>query len=307
MSTKPYMQFYTLDYLADTEHLTTVEHGAYLLLIFNYWQSRRAFLAKNERTLNERLANVVRMSNEEFQNIKETLLEFFTFNQSEDGSVSWSHKRIDRDLLIFDEKSEKAKKAGKASAERRAAHSDHADYSTDVKRTFNECSTDVKRTFNECSTITDNRQQITDSIKEKLKQKENSAPSPDRKRSRKTKEVLPEPPDWIPEDHWLSFVDFRKKIKSPLTAHAAELAFRTLEKLKNDGDDPGEVLNQSILNGWKGLFPMNQPKRGWHGKQSIIHVATPEELAKAPNDLDNFEYINGEWVEVKGKTDEKNQ
>jgi uncharacterized protein YdaU (DUF1376 family) len=38
MAALPYMQFHIAEYLADTSHLTTEEHGAYLLLIFNYWQ-----------------------------------------------------------------------------------------------------------------------------------------------------------------------------------------------------------------------------------------------------------------------------
>ena len=42
MAALPYMQFYVADYLADTTHLTAEEHGAYMLLLFSYWQLRRA-------------------------------------------------------------------------------------------------------------------------------------------------------------------------------------------------------------------------------------------------------------------------
>ncbi len=41
MAALPYIQRYTADYLADTIHLFTEEHGAYLLLMFNYGQTGR--------------------------------------------------------------------------------------------------------------------------------------------------------------------------------------------------------------------------------------------------------------------------
>lgn len=134
MAALPYMQLYVADYLADTAHLSTLEHGAYLLLMFNYWQRGESFKAKNEQTLNKRLASVARMSGDEWEIVRETLAEFFETSETE-----WRHRRIERDLEAVNSKSEKAKAAGKASAAKRSSG----------------CSTTVEQTFNHTDTDTD--------------------------------------------------------------------------------------------------------------------------------------------------------
>ncbi|EEU6049585.1 DUF1376 domain-containing protein [Salmonella enterica] len=64
------MQLYIADYLADTMHLSAEEHGAYLLLMFNYWQTGRA-IPKS------RLAKIARISSERWGAVEESLREFF--------------------------------------------------------------------------------------------------------------------------------------------------------------------------------------------------------------------------------------
>ncbi len=48
-----------------------------------------------------------------------------------------------------------------------------------------------------------------------------------------------------------------------MSARAQKLAIDELEKLKSQGHDPVACINQSILNGWKGIFPV---KNGMQGK-----------------------------------------
>ena len=61
-------------------------------------------------------------------------------------------------------------------------------------------------------------------------------------------------------------MEHRKAIKKPLkTEYAINLAMKNLEKLSNgDNDMAIEILNQSIVNGWQGLFELKQTKKVNH-------------------------------------------
>lgn len=107
MAALPYMQLYVADYLADTMHLTTEEHGAYLLLIFNYWQTGKPIPVS-------RLARITRLSNERWTDVERSLGEFFNERCNE-----WVHDRIERDLEAVRATQEQRIAAGKASAEAR--------------------------------------------------------------------------------------------------------------------------------------------------------------------------------------------
>ena len=60
----------------------------------------------------------------------------------------------------------------------------------------------------------------------------------------------------------LDFIDFRKKIKRPLTDHALELLIKKLDGMTQDQKEKVEILNQSIMNGWIGIFPLKGDKKG---------------------------------------------
>lgn len=110
MTAMPYMPFFISDYLADTAHLTPLEHGAYLLLIMNYWQ-REGPLPNDNR----RLAAIARMTIDDWQKIRPTIEEFFRVECiGNANAMRWHHDRIDHELRIVRSKATKARRAANA-------------------------------------------------------------------------------------------------------------------------------------------------------------------------------------------------
>jgi len=68
----------------------------------------------------------------------------------------------------------------------------------------------------------------------------------------------------IPVDSWNDFVKHRQHLKKPLSEKSEELSIRTLIKLQEDGFNHKDVIEQSIISGWSGLFKLNNK-----GKQNI--------------------------------------
>lgn len=58
---------------------------------------------------------------------------------------------------------------------------------------------------------------------------------------------------------FIDYLDMRKKIKSKATDRAIELVIKKLKDLSNgDEDIQIKILEQSIMNSWKGVFPLNK-------------------------------------------------
>jgi uncharacterized protein YdaU (DUF1376 family) len=95
---RPWMPLYVGDYLGDTGHLTTTQHGAYLLLMMHYW--RKGELPDDDR----RLSKIAKLPLKTWCDYRATLRDFFY-----DG---WKHKRIDVELAKMMRVSEKRAIAG---------------------------------------------------------------------------------------------------------------------------------------------------------------------------------------------------
>jgi hypothetical protein len=63
-------------------------------------------------------------------------------------------------------------------------------------------------------------------------------------------------PSWIPIQIWKDFKEFRLRKKAPLTNRAVKKTIEELDKLRDAGNDPEAVLEQSIYRGWTGVFAL---------------------------------------------------
>lgn len=103
-----WMPLYIGDYLADTGRLTTEAHGAYLLLIMDYW--RNGAPADDD----EMLAAITKLPPQRWKKVRQMLEPLF---QIEDGI--WRQKRVEEELTRACSVVANRKAAGKAGAEAR--------------------------------------------------------------------------------------------------------------------------------------------------------------------------------------------
>lgn len=85
-----WMPLYIGDYLADTMHLTTEQHGAYLLLIMAYWKNGGALTSDDRK-----LMAICRLGADAWSMHKHTLASFFDLNSDPE---LWIHVRAEKEM-----------------------------------------------------------------------------------------------------------------------------------------------------------------------------------------------------------------
>jgi len=150
--------------------------------------------------------------------VKEYIDYCVNVNLFEKNETHFYSYRLSRDMETLDAMREQRREAGIRSAEKRLG--------VNTKRTS------VKQPLNARSTIR-TEQNTTD----------------------KNRTIIP---DWIDKEMWDSFLEMRKGKRSIPTKKAIELLVKELEKLKLLGNNPNEVLQRSIMNSWKGVFPLDK-------------------------------------------------
>lgn len=99
------MPFYIADYLADTTRLTTEQHGAYFLLILDYW--RNGPPPDRDSTL----AQIVKLTPAKWRAMRPVIAEKFRIEEG-----LWKHKRVEREILKASGNVEAKQAAGIAGA-----------------------------------------------------------------------------------------------------------------------------------------------------------------------------------------------
>jgi uncharacterized protein YdaU (DUF1376 family) len=109
------MPLYVADYIADTGHLSTLEHGAYFLLLMHYWAT--GGLPANA----EQMSRICRMDKTTFSQVEPTLKQLFIATKK-----GWKHKRLDAELKktaeISQKRSDAARSKSKANAKQMPTH-----------------------------------------------------------------------------------------------------------------------------------------------------------------------------------------
>lgn len=127
-------------------------------------------------------------------------------------------------------------------------------YRTSVKPNYGKtelrkCRTSEKPNFGKTAVIPNtNNNQILNITKEEKKQKKGGE-----------FDKLLEPLDPVIKDAFREFIKMRKAIKAPLTERALQLAIKKAYELGGgDTQKVKAVIEQSIFNSWKGLFPLKE-------------------------------------------------
>lgn len=92
--------------------------------------------------------------------------------------------------------------------------------------------------------------------------------------------VCVELPDWLPQAAWDDWLAHRKAMKAPFTQRAAELSISVLGRLRGEGHDPVAVIEESVLRGWTGLFPLRQATGGVPAQGGAVPTGTWWESAE---------------------------
>ena len=217
MAAPPFMQLYVADFLADTQHLTTEEIGAYLLILMTMWRSGGA-LPHDQKVL----ARCARLSGRRWTDAWERLSPLLTISG---GQVT--QKRLSEEYAKAMQKSAVRAASGAKGGAAKALKGNEPPLANGS--VLPQHSSDIRL--------------------KKEKKKQDGAKAPSLLPGLQF-------PDWWPVPAWEGYVAMRKKKRAPMTDRAVEMVIAEVTKLRAAGQDPAAVLDQSTRKAWTDVYPV---------------------------------------------------
>lgn len=214
-----YYERFLGDYAKKAGHLTMIEHGAYTLLLDLYYVREEALPGDVNQVC--RLARA--QSKPERDAVSAVLQEFF---DAIDGR--YVHRRCEQVIAEYHAKRQKASRSA------------HARW--DAQKTDSERNANAMRTHKNGNAL----QSPVPSTQEEEKKGRVRAPGFD--------PLSVSLPEWMPPETWARWAEYRRSIKKALTRVAVDQQIADLDKWREAGHNPVEIINTSIRNSWQGLF-----------------------------------------------------
>lgn len=225
-----WMPLYIGDYMRDTGRLTTTQHGAYFLLLMDYW------INGPPHDDDEVLASITKCTPFTWKKVRVNLQDFFKISNG-----FWIHKRIEEEKLKTAQTIEKFKERSKKG--------------NDAKRLKGVLEGDQQGAKKDSLEAPPSPSPSPTTLKTKAKSK--------------TIAPVVELPDWLQQDIWNSWVEHRIEIKKPMTQNAIKLTLENLHALKLQGHDPELVIKQSIIGRYTALYPIKNTQNSNKQYQSF--------------------------------------
>ena len=212
---------YMGDYARKTAHLSLAQRGAYDALLDHYYSTRRPLPGDLELLL-----RICRARGQtETESVSQVVSEFFVLN----GDGTRHNKRADEEIAKWELQAAVNKQIGKLGGRPRKTES------------VTEPITEQKPNDNPKLEV---RSQKLEVINQK----------PKTKKGRRETETL-ELPDWLPINHWRTFLEMRSRIRKPATLRAQRMLIGRLHELRDAGHNPTALIAQAELHCWQTFYP----------------------------------------------------